>query len=427
MKTILFILCLLLSALAASPVIAAPSISVVHVEGAELKNFLGKEISKMNLQVFRAGKWLPLPFQIDEKAYDPIAGTRRWALEKALSRRTELSPGNGMLDKDEVLLFLAKDLGEKAAPASSTENPVAEIQMGTGYAYLFFDPKTPLVSSESYVRYDPAQDAVSALGYDNRFDPAHSILQEQMVPKNQRSGEPADILDRFKVRVVLAIKHFFDVSVEEENITSKRIGYRVGPIRVIRRVAAYKSLGPIRVTPKSESDFLFYPYFVQVPSKLDNPLDGRSALESKSKGFAGFDFTQFFHGSRFYSEKNPKPVLIDGKMSAEEEALVRQDVNWWAVTGEKGSLIVDVQWDPDLTKAGVTCDLYYRDDRTAANPPEKDPGESTVGFQLDLTRIPAGRYTIYVKQIFPPEPLVPGLERTILAQARPPAVTVNSL
>jgi len=414
-----------LSLLCASHPAQASSISTVQVTGKDLQAFLGHEISQMNLQVYRGGKWQALPYQIDEKAFDPIARGRRWVLDQAFSRRTDLPAGNGKLEEDEVLLFLLKDMGEKGSPESSTDRPVLEIKSGGGYAYLFLNPKNPLVSQESYVRYNPNEDEIDALGYKNRFNTHQAIVQEELVPKNQKSGSPANILDRFKVRMMLAIKNFIDVNIDESNLTSKKVGYRVGPIRIIRRMAVYKSLGPIRITPKAESDFLFYPYFVRVPSRLDNPIDGRKSLESNSKGFAGFDFTHFFYGARFFSEKNPRPVLIDGAMSAEEKGLNLKDVTWWTATSEKGTLIVKVQWDPNLVKEGVTCNLYYVDDRTSLKPPEMDPGEAAVGFQLDFTQIPAGQYSVYVNQIFPPGPFQMGTEGTYINQIQPPAVSVT--
>jgi hypothetical protein len=406
---------------------ATPSIAVFQIEGKELHTLQGKEISKMNLQVFRAGKWQALPYQIDEKAFDPIARERRWVLQEAFSRRTDLPSADGKLDDDEVLLFMQKDMGEKAAPESSAEHPVIEIHSNGGYAYLYFDPKNPLTSAESYVRYDPKMDEIDSTGYKNRFNLDHPLVQEELVPKNQKTDGPTNILDRFKIRMMLAIKHLFDVNIEEDTITAKKIGYKAGPIRVIRRIAAYKSLGPFRITPKAESDFLFYPYFVQVPSRLDNPLDGRKSLDPNSKGFAGYDFTHFFYGARFYSDKNPKPVLIDGAMSVDEKNLVTKDVTWWSVVSEKGTMGVKVQWDPQLLKEGVTCNLYYMDDRNSLKPPEMDPGESAVGFQLDFTQIPAGHYTIYVNQIFPPPSFEAGTEKTYLSQVHSPAVQVNAL
>ncbi|MFO1518992.1 MAG: hypothetical protein U1F57_04925 [bacterium] len=410
-----------LSAKAASP------ISVVEVTGKEVPSFLQKEIKKMSVRVFRQGAWQAIPFQIDEKAFDGISQSRRWVLDEAFSRRTDLPVGDGKLDDDEVILFMTKDLGEKASPEHSPDHPVLELKTASGYAYLFYDPKASPTSPEKYVRYDPQEDQVDALGYKNGFNKDHAIVQEELIPKNQKTGTGTNILDRFKVRMLLAIKHLFDVHVEEDNITSKRIGYRAGPIRIIRRVSAYKALGPFRLTPKAESDFMFYPYFVQVPSRLDNPLDGRKSLNPDSKGFAGFDFTHFFYGSKFYSDKNPRPVIIDGNMSPEEKALATKDVTWWAVTGDKGSMIVKVNWDPNLLKQGVTCNLYYMDDRNSLKAPEMDPGEAAVGFQLDFTEIPAGHYAIYVNQIFPPASFEIGGEKGLLGQIHSPSVTVTPL
>ncbi|MBL7685588.1 MAG: hypothetical protein JNK65_06110 [Deltaproteobacteria bacterium] len=403
---------------------AQSSISVVQVTGKDIPSFVGKEISKIQVQVFKQGKWQGIPYQIDEKAFDVISKSRRWVLDQAFSRRVDLPAGDQKLDPDEVILFMQKDMGEKASPENTVEHPVLEIKTSAGFAYLFYDPKTQLKSSVKYVSYDPERDAIDALGYKNAFNKDHAMVQEELIPKNVKSGTPTNILDRFKIRMLLALKNFFDVNIEEDNVTAKRIGYKEGPIRIIRRLTIYKSLGPVRITPKADSDFLMYPYFVQIPSRLDNPIDGRKALDPKSKGFAGFDFTKFFYGAKFYSEKNPTPVIIDGNMSPAEKALNLNDINWWVVSGNQGTMMVKVVWDPALKQAGVPCDLYYMDDRNSLKPPEQDPGESAVGFQIDFTKVPAGRYDIYVNQIFPPQS-VEGSEKALFQEIVPPVISVK--
>ncbi len=404
---------------------AASSITVVEVSGKQLTDLLTKDISKMSARVFKAGQWKAIPFQIDEKASDKISSKRRWVLDKAFSRRTDLPTGDGKLDEDEVLLFMERDAGEKSPSVNNLATQVAELNVNGSYAYLFYEAKQEMKSDQFYVRYNPQDDAIDALGYKNHFANAHAIVQDELIPKNARNGNPMNILDRFKVRMLLALKGLFDVNVEENNITSTKIGYRSGPIRLIRRVAAYKSLGPIRVTPKVVSDFFFYPYYVQIPTQLDTPMDGRKYLNENSKGYAGFDFTQFFYGSKFYSQRNPTPVLIDGSMSAQEKNLVTKDVTWWVATGEKGTVVVKINWDADLVKAGVSCDLYYVDDRKSLKPPEMDPGEAMVGFQLNAVDMPSGRYDIYVTQIFPPLPFEIGQEASVLNQLKSPTVNVS--
>lgn len=393
---------------------AASSVSVVEISGKKIPEFLGFEIPKITVRVFKAGQWKAIPFQIDEKTSDKVSSTRRWVLDMAFSRRTDLPRGNGKLDEDEVLLFLSKDLGEKAPTFAGIATHGVEVNAGAGFAYLLFEAKQEMKTNQSYMQYDSNADSIDALGYKAHFTSAHAIVQDELIPKNSRSANPLNILDRFKVRMLLALKGLFEVKVEEDNISSTKLGYRVGPIRLIRRITAYKALGPIRVTPKVQSDFVFYPYYVQVPTQLDNPLDGRKYLNENSKGYAGFDFTQAFYGTKFYFQRNSSPVILDGEMSPEEKALITKDVTWWAATGDKGTVLVKMDWDPDLVKAGVTCDLYYMDDRSSLKPPEADPGEAVVGFQLNLNLVPPGNYMIYVTQIFPPLPFSIGDEASIL-------------
>lgn len=396
------------------PQVQAHAVSIVEITGKQIPDFIAREIPEITVRVFKSGQWKAIPFQVDEKASDKVSSKRRWVLDKSFSRRADLPKGDGKFDEDEVLLFMAKDLGEKAPSTSGLASLGTEVNVGNAFAYILFDAKQEMKSDVSYVKYDAQEDVIDTLGYKSHFAGAHAIVQDELIPKNARSATPMNILDRFKVRMLLALKGLFDVKVEEDNITSTKVGYKLGPIRLIRRIAAYKALGPIRVTPKVQSDFIFYPYYVQIPTQLDNPIDGRKFLDERSKGYAGFDFTQFFYGAKFYSQHNASVSVIDGNMSGQEKSLVTKDVTWWAATGDKGTVLVKMSWDPDLVKVGVTCDLYYSDDRNSLKPPEMDPGEAFVGFQLNFNQVPPGNYMIYVTQIFPPLPFAVGDEVAIL-------------
>ncbi len=405
---------------------AVSSISVVEISGKKIPSFSGKEISKIDVVIFKNGEWKGIPFQIDEKAYDSLIGSRNWALDQSFSRRADLSSGDGKLDEDEVILFMSKEMGEKAT-SFPTATEVLEVKFQDHYAYLLLDPKSFLKNDKKQIQYNPQTDSIETSGYKARFNLQHPIIQEELVIKNQATGA-LNILDRFKVRALLAIRNFFDFKVEEENITSRKVGYRLGPIRLIRRLAAYKSLGPIRVSPKVESDFLFYPYHIRIPTLLNNPVDGRKVLDPKTHGFAGFDFNKNFYGTKLYAEKNPTPIVMNGNMSVEEKNLNLTDVTWWGTEGTKGSMIVKVEWDPALTAQGVTCNLYYKDDAMSVNPPEAESGELIIGFQLDYSKMPAGKYSIYLNQIFPEESFSVGEIQGIIQQAiKNPSVQITKV
>ncbi len=416
--TVLFILLIPGSAPASDP------IQVVEATGASLKPLIGQSVSSLHLGIYKNSQWFPIPYQIDEKVYDPLSKSRRWALDHLFSRRADLLPGDGKIEGDEAILWMYKDMGDKIPGPVSAEKPYLEWSVGGRFVYILMDSKESQTSHQSYLQYNPDLDLVEAPGYRNRFNLQTPALLEELIPKNPGSGPPLNILEGFKVRVLLAVKNFFDVRVRENEITSRKVGYRLGPIRMIRRISAYKSLGPIRVTPKTESDYLFYPYHVQIPSRVDNPVDGKKYFEEKSNGFAGFDFSKAFYGARFYSEKNPHPVVLDGTYSAEEKNLVTHDVNWWVVQGEKGVMAIKVRWDPALTQAGVLGDLYYQDGELHPGTTEAEAGKTVIGFQLHPARIPAGHFLITLEQVFPLQRVAPGSEKMILNPVLTPTVNL---
>lgn len=404
------------------------NLNVIHLKGSEVPNFLNLETAFIKVLSFQKQGWKVIPFQIDERMEGGASKKRKWALDVVFSRRTESSTGNLKLDADEEVLWMFQDMGEKASSKPPCEK-AAEIQTIGRYAYICFSEKMPSFAEDqkTYVTYLPKEDKIIALGYESRFDAKNPLVQNELIPKNAVGVANQNIIDRFKVRFLLAIKNFFDVTVSEENMTVKKIGYKAGPIRLTRRVLIYKTLGPIRVSPKIESDFFFYPYNILIPSEISNPLDGPKSLEEKSVGFSGLDFSHSFQGTQFYTNTQRQPVVFDGKMSDAEKALNGQEVYWWVATGKQGILMVKTNWDPALTKAGVKAEMIYSDDWNKVDPPENEQGETLIGFQLNVSKIPAGKYRIMTNQIFPPSTFIKGDEEKILQALQKPVLNITPL
>ncbi|MBF0491491.1 MAG: hypothetical protein HQM15_01765 [Deltaproteobacteria bacterium] len=407
------------------------NLKIIHLKGAEIPEFLNQDVRQMKVLRFEKQGWKVIPFQIDEKmdgpASSPASKNRKWALGEVFSRRTESSVGNLKLEADEEILWMAQDMGEKAS--SKACDKMAEVQLEGRYSYICFSEKMPNFAEDkkNYVSYLPNEDKVDALGYESRFDVKYPLVQNELIPKNSIASANQNIIDRFKVRFLLALKKFFDVTVTEENVTVKKIGYKAGPIRIIRRLIIYKSLGPIRVSPKIESDFFFYPYNILIPSEMSNPLDGPKSLAENSIGFSGLDFSHSFQGTQFYTNTQTKAVTFDGQMSEEEKNLNGQEVSWWVASGKQGTILVKTDWDPALTKAGVKAEMIYRDDWSKADPPENEQGETLIGFQMNLSKMPAGRYHITSNQIFPPSSFKKGEENILLKAFQNPQLVIQML
>jgi len=117
---------------------------------------------------------------------------------------------------------------------------------------------------------------------------------------------------------------------------------------------------------------------------------------------------------RFYSSRNPAGVLVDGRMSPEEEALNTQDLEWTLLAGPQGNLLTRVDLGPGLREV-VGKELIYRDDATRSEPPESEFGQfPKIAFSFtNLTALKRGRYS-YSVHFYCLPPYRPGVEKEFL-------------
>src|SRR6185436_18375185 len=115
----------------------------------------------------RDGKLVPIPFQIDERQ------GRQIAMTDGTEPSADAKPG--ILDQDDVLVFLPCDAGTRATPemlAARVPGLVTwrEVQLddtldGTrGFAYVVV-ADTPPATAKRYVDYTPGADLVTAAAY----------------------------------------------------------------------------------------------------------------------------------------------------------------------------------------------------------------------------------------------------------------------
>lgn len=370
--------------------------AIIEVPGQQLPDFLGKNVANIRLYSANSkGQLRPIPFQIDERVLDPRQGLQAWALGNL--------PGDGKLDAAEVLLFLESDAGSPVvASAQPGGKPLAELRLdavGSQVVYLVYEEAPKPLAVESYIRYDEASDTIDAQAYQAGFDPKDPLVQNRLVIKRDSQGQ--NILDRFKLRLKLAIKNFFDFNIDEGQISAQRVGAKVGPIRVIRRLAASKKLGPIGIIPKSYVDFVFYPDWFTVPSRIQNPVEGSKFLEDKTTGISGYDFSKAIYGSQLYSNALNAPVILDGVSSVQESTVYPTTLKWWAFKGPQGAMVVGVKNDPKLIQAGVEPRLHVLDDAKTPSSPERESGQTLVGLDLPYHRMPKGDFLLWVKAVFP--------------------------
>ncbi len=197
----------------------------------------------------------------------------------------------------------------------------------------------------------------------------------------------------FRTRTFLTF-HF-----DEEDIHSKVNAYKQGPVRAIRGTEYDLRLFFIKVTPTAHVDYLFYRNAVVGPGEVSIPFSPKIVLRSGSTAISGLDFDSHIYGWKFYSNKNPEPVEITGG-TKDGDGINKDDVPWFAIFGQGKGTLTRVIYGPSLLKAKLGYVLNYTDDKERNGKPEREKGETFMGFVMDLRKLPRGKHLLWFYQYF---------------------------
>lgn len=325
----------------------------VIMGASSFQEFLGTPIEHLHLYAYRADtrSWELIPFQIDEVGEEEFYGG-----------------DDGVLDADpgkvDELVFMAKDVGDWAAPENWIEDPEArsypryEIKVvdGTdetrkGWVYLY---KSSTISAipPSYMSYDSTADRVFSPYYEVGYNDNGTLVD--VVITKEGGGNGADIVDRQKQRFEGKILYFL-YSINEDSLKKVRVDHRAGPVRVIRRIKSGLIFFGTSVDTVP-STARFYPYsmvLVGGGKKNLEPWWGVRLLRQS------LDFNQNATGMKFYSNRNPQGILVDGTHDPEvDHSLDLEERNWAMITGPQGTIITINEIPP----IGASQQLYFWDD-----------------------------------------------------------------
>ncbi len=433
---------------------------VVAAAGEPTRAFWGKKIEKIRLYALRDGAFGPIPYQVDKrdpdgefiisratltedvleetgfdprpevdkreeriKKFDKNLGDYRGAVAQGkmtqaelddLRRRASFEEKNDELDYNDEILFMLHDAGSRVDRSSWPVKEGIELELTNptdttkAWAYAFyFAQSAPPPSTKDYVHYDPAGDVVDSGFATLDFIDNKPLILERIAPRRPDGTQLANILDRFKLRIKIKPVALFCASLnfDENNTRSFTVGYKDGPIRVIRRNIFWVTFAGFKVPffPKAIVYYLFYENALVGPAEVYNPFNPKYVLCQGSIFQAGVDLRQSILGIEIYTKDN-KGLIVNGKPSDAKLHYVREGQTW--IVGYKAEeaigIVVRLVLDKELVEKGASFEFNLLDDDNARQAPENEPGVHFFGYDVDLKKFPKGKYFVTFTQYIAP-------------------------
>ncbi len=379
-------------------------IDVIGMEGDFLEELLGMNIAYIGVFAFRneVEKFEPIPFQVDEMTDDG-----RWVLDKGPKANPE--DGNGLLDRQDVLSFYARDAGDHVAPEAWAKGYdhalelkiVDPLSQKTGWVYLLSFPVPAERSPIRYVLYKGGKpDYIWTLGFSQ-------LEWFEAIYKNGYSGWAwgGGAIDSLDTLIGgYCFEMFFGrvkFCLGAHKAVTEIPTYRLGPVLLHRRIYSHMPLGMGLKSPTLVSDgwygdgYCHAPMIVKIPFKLDSVF-------TSVKLEVGTDYNRLAYGSQARTSTNPAGFLIDGCMSPAEKKIVTEinepNREWRLFIGPGGTMLARNMHDPGMIDT-ASFSLSYIDDKSFPKA-AYEGHQGRVGFtsQLwDLTNVPKGTYISYTE------------------------------
>jgi hypothetical protein len=357
-----------------------------------------------------AGRSVPIPFQFDR-----------------VDQRGDVdvdAPQEFELDANDQLVFMARDLGDRAPDGwwLAGGDAVIEIEAaepahaGRGWAYLVhFSDEVPAAASERYVTYDRATNRARSAFYEVEYAPRRNFFTGlQILPA--AGGDGRNLLQQTRMvgRPTLHLL-FTDLTLgfTEQNSIVAVDGVRTGAVRAVRRVRLSMDLG--HFFPELPSGTVYtYHYLTSytTPSRMQIPGFFLRTLRS-------FTFEQV---AQFRPEARPTRYWdganrdgISTAVSEDRPLSTNVDHDWWVHSGEGGTMLHAFITPKEWQEWGIARGTVFR---------SGEDGFAAGYSLLNMTRLRrGGSHELLMADVVLPEPYAPGDENQAMAMFRSPLLT----
>lgn len=343
----------------------------VVITGVQLNALLGSPIQQLFVYTFTgSGLGGQIPVQIDE----------------VNASGNYVSNEDSLLDLNDEVVFMAKDLGNRATNISLlTSLPISptswyELEVSDslnpnkkGWAYLVRSSSLVDSASGNYVDYISASRSITTTP--NQYRLAFATTEHPGLEYLSLFGG-TDILDRTKLRVTqggFGLTENFFGPVSPTKITD-------GKVRVILQQNASILQASLNTTYKA------YGALVDLSATVNSPIIPTGARSS-------IDFSSLISPATFYNANTPGGVTINGT----PDTIAGTPLSRWFQVSHSSGRLIQVT---DSSSAGGTQTNFYRDNIAAESSDDTGVdgsyGESGFLFSGSLNQVFTLRSSLYI-------------------------------
>ena len=355
---------------------------VLTLQPSDLGDIAINELPRLSVMRFRAGRWEPVPFQIDEMDEHGLV----WFPGNRFRRQGKVR----RFDGDDELLVMWSDGGQRRGDAVLPEGSIqAEIRVrapDTGDERVFYlVADNPQRSSRFYVVHDPESGVTRTERYLLTTDPDNELNWRFLGYDGYTGSSNASIVDYLRMNMSGGVLFSFArMTLDNENLRPELVGFRIGPIRSTmhletRVVFAGLPMMKMHVQARRYANHYEAHTYAKIPGVYRATLKQPQVIVSVDGNVP--------HGAIVRTARGGDRVgIVDGAVDDDERALVEAGLstdNSWILfdTNQNFALLTFLNVPRELS--GIPLGLVYEDSEDARGG-ERFAGRSPeLGYRLE--------------------------------------------
>ena len=350
----------------------------IVLKGHSLPQLVGTSASRLEVLAVHDGHVEPIPFQVD-----PVLPDGHYVLSNGAG--PAVARGTDALGRDDEIAMMLSDLGDRASapnlPSGAMEIEASDpAQPVRRYAYIAAVP-SPRRSTVAYVSYDQSHDRIDGGTYRLTLSGDFPIALELKDDGKLSSS----IVEGTEVQATGRVLMLFRIHLSAKGIKNRMLGWRGGPVRVIRRVShSMKRFLGIQPPPVI-SDEIFYPESAEDSFSSYVPWIPRLFF-SDVRARAWLDFVGLENFAISWPDAEWLPLRTEAQRAALAAAVHDRppDATWIALRGEGRLLMQTFMPSPDLTT--LRRGLYFDCVAPTAMSSHRQTGQRKLEIGYVITR-----------------------------------------